>query len=319
MRAMLAKTPLIVRLPNWVGDVIMTLPSLQALHNAGFDLQLFGQKWIVDLLHNFPAKLFQVPNSLFAARTAISNNPARNALLFTNNVSSALIARLSGKQPIGYMNTIRSCLLTNKIKKPSYLHEVEYFWKIAQLATSTWLPDATWPHSIPNTINLPIDIVCELKIVEKLKQEAIATPFIVLCPSAVGTAKNGIPKIWPYWSNLSETLHQQGIVHVVCPGPFEEERCRQLTPKAQFITGLNLSELAALFGQTDFVLANDSGPMHLAAAVGAPVLGIFGATDPKRTFPWGGHYIGEFGKWPSINEVLKHMDNDGAKNSIKSI
>src|SRR3990167_1580501 len=108
MRAMSSKTPLIVRLPNWVGDVVMTLPSLQALHNAGFDLQLFGQKWIFDLLHAFPAKLFQVPSSLLAACIAISNNPARNALLFTNSFSSALITRLSGKQPIGYINN-RSC------------------------------------------------------------------------------------------------------------------------------------------------------------------------------------------------------------------
>ena len=308
MRAMSSKTPLIVRLPNWVGDVVMTLPSLQALHNAGFDLQLFGQKWIFDLLHAFPAKLFQVPSSLLAACIAISNNPARNALLFTNSFSSALITRLSGKQPIGYINN-RRCLLKNKIAKPAHLHEVAYFWKIAQLATSTWLPGATWPHAIPNTISLPMNAACKVKIVEKLKQEAIASPFFVLCPSATGTAKNGIPKIWPYWSNLSETLYQQGIVHVVCPGPFEEERCRQLTPKARFITGLSLSELAALLGHADFVLANDSGPMHLAAAVGAPVLGVFGATDPKRTFPWGGNYIGELGKWPSINEVLRRVDN----------
>lgn len=304
MRTMSSKIPLIIRLPNWVGDVVMTLPSLQALHFAGFDLQLFGQRWAVDLLRDFPAKLVHIPNSLLAARTALSHNHAKDALLFTNNFSSALVMRLAGKRPIGYKNNIRSFLLKNTMTKPRHLHEVEYFWNIAHLAASTWLPDAFWPQSIPNKIILPVSPASKANVEEKLKQEAIVTPFIVLCPSATGTAKNGIPKIWPYWSNLSKTLNEQGLVHVVCPGPFEEERCRQLTPQAKFITGLNLSELAALLSLADFVLANDSGPMHLAAAVDANVLGIFGATDPHRTYPWGANYIGELGRWPSIDEVL---------------
>lgn len=317
MQPMQPKIPLIVRLPNWVGDVIMTLPSLQALHSAGFDLQLFGKKWIFDLLQAFPAKLFQIPNSLLATRTALSNNHAKNALLFTNSFSSAFVMRLAGKQSIGYKNNIRSCLLKKKITKPGNLHEVEYFWKIAQLTTSTWLPQAPWPQSIPNKIILPVNATSEVKIAAKLKQEAIVNPFIVLCPAATGTAKNGIPKIWPYWSSLSETLNQQGIIHVVCPGPFEEELCRQLTPKAKIITDLNLSELAAMFSHAAVVLANDSGPMHLAAAVGTNVLGIFGATDPNRTFPWGGNYIGELGKWPSIDDVLERVNNEAMKNRIK--
>ena len=52
------KIPLIVRLPNWVGDVVMTLPSLYALHAVGFDLQLMGRPWIVDLLQALPATLY---------------------------------------------------------------------------------------------------------------------------------------------------------------------------------------------------------------------------------------------------------------------
>ncbi len=316
---MLSKTPLIVRLPNWVGDVVMTLPSLEALHQAGFDLHLFGQPWIIDLLQTFPAKLDPIPNSFLQAQRKLKNTFANKALLFTNSFSSALMMRLAGKQPIAYKNNIRSCLLHHAMRKPRHRHEVDYFWRIAQLATSTWLPEASWPQAIPKNINLPLSPNSEIKVKEKLKQAAMNTPFIVLCPSAAGTAKNGVPKIWPYWSHLSETLDQQGIVHVVCPGPLEEERCQQLTPKAKFMNGLTLSELAVVLNHADIVLANDSGPMHLAAAVGADVLGIFGATDPQRTSPWGGDYVGELGKWPSMNEVLERINNAGAKNRIKSI
>ena len=307
MRGMLPKIPLIVRLPNWVGDVVMTLPSLQALHHAGFDLHLFGQKWIFDLLEAFPAKLSSIPKSWLQARHELSAVSTKTALLFTNSVSSALVMCCAGKHAIGYKNNIRGLLLKRSITKPHHLHEVEYFWKIAQLAATTWLPKVPWPESIPKTIHLPISA-------------SSTTTMMVLCPSATGTAKNGIPKIWPYWSKLSQELNQLGIVHVVCPGPLDEARCRQLTPKAKLLNGLNLSELAALLSHADFVLANDSGPMHLAAAVGANVLGIFGATDPHRTNPWGGSYIGEAGEWPSVDAVLSRVIREYTHSDrIKSI
>ena len=300
--------PLIVRLPNWVGDVMMTLPSLQALHHAGFDLQLFGKKWVLDLLQAFPAKLIQMPDTLLGARSAISHLHTKNALLLTNSFSSAVVMRLAGKQPIGYKNDLRGFLLKHKMTKLRGLHEVVYFWEIAKLATAICLPHVVWSQSIPHKINLPINPACVMKIAKKLRQEAIATSWIVLCPSATGKGKNGISKIWPYWSSLSEILNQRGIIHVVCPGPGEEARCRELTPKARFITGLTLSELAAVFSHARLVLANDSGPMHLAAAVGTSVLGIFGATNPERTFPWGGNYMGMLGKWPSIDDVLEYVN-----------
>jgi heptosyltransferase II len=55
------------------------------------------------------------------------------------------------------------------------------------------------------------------------------------------------------------------------------------------------------------VVANDSGPMHLAAAVDAPVLGIFGNGEPGRTHPWGstGRWVGSPGRWPSLEAVLQ--------------
>ena len=298
------KIPLLIRLPNWVGDVVMTIPSLQALQSAGFELQLIGRPWIFDLLQVFPAKLLSMPKSLSQARQQAQQASSDKALLFTNSFSSALIMYSAGKKTIGYKNTLRNCLLNKQITKPPHLHEAEYFWEIAKLAATTWLPHSSWPQTIPPTIHLPVSSVSNIKVSARLKQEKIDTPFIILCPSATGTAPNGIPKIWPYWSALSQTLEKRGIKHLVCPGPLEETRCQQLVPKATCLTGINLSELAALFTQADLVLANDSGPMHIACAVGAPVLGIFGATDPKRTAPWGGKYLGKLGQWPSLDEVL---------------
>ncbi|WP_051546064.1 glycosyltransferase family 9 protein [Legionella lansingensis] len=285
----------------------MTLPSLQALKSAGFDLQLYGQKWIFDLLQSLPAKLFYLPKSIRLARNEISKNLATNTLLFTNSFSSALITYLAKKKAVSYKNTIRNVLLYRSIDKERHLHEVEYFWKIAKLAALTWLPDASWPTSIPKSIHLPLNPISELKVEERLKRDNITDPFIIFCPSATGAAKQGAYKIWPHWRELSEQINQLGMTSIMCPGPLEEAYCKQLLPKTKLVAGLNLSELAAMLKRASLVVSNDSGPMHIATAVGATVLGIFGSTNPIRTAPWGGSYIGELGKWPSSHLVLAQI------------
>ena len=113
----------------------------------------------------------------------------------------------------------------------------------------------------------------------------------------------GESKIWPHWRALSARLTPQHTL-VVCPGPHEASHCSDLVPYATVLHGLNLNEYAAVLARAAGVIANDSGPMHLAAAVGAPTLGIFGCTDPARSHVWGGAYVGAFGKWPSVEAVL---------------
>ena len=91
---------------------------------------------------------------------------------------------------------------------------------------------------------------------------------------------------------------------VICPGPGEESRCQPFSQHATVLPGLSLGAYAAVIAGAELLIANDSGPMHLASAVNAPVLGIFGHGDPGRTRPWGGRYLGGYGHWPSVEAVL---------------
>jgi heptosyltransferase-2 len=70
---------------------------------------------------------------------------------------------------------------------------------------------------------------------------------------------------------------------------------------------LGLGAYAAVMSEARLVVANDSGPLHLAAAVCAPVLGLFGATDPARTGPRGRstEILGDLGCWPSLQAVFE--------------
>ena len=67
--------------------------------------------------------------------------------------------------------------------------------------------------------------------------------------------------------------------------------------------------MAHILSNAELVVANDSGPMHLASFVNDKVLGLFGVTDPKRTRPWQGNYMGQLGMWSTLEEVLKKVSS----------
>ncbi len=292
---------LIIRLPNWVGDVVMALPALQALHASGLQLSVYGKPWIIDLLSSLPVKLYDITN---CNRSIIRQDIARQALLFTNSFSSAWLMYISRKQVFGYNTDCRGMLLTAGLKKTANLHEVERFWRLADFFASYCNYDSFKAQSLPKKINLAVSTGSAHKIAAILQATKIDSLFMVLCPFATGVNQHGQPKIWPYWHLLSKNLHDLGITTLVCPAPGEENSCQKLVPYSHIITGINLGELLALFARAKFVIANDTGPMHLAATQ-TKVLGIFGVTDPLRTAPWSGDYIGSLGAWPSLDQVMR--------------
>ncbi len=297
---------LIVRLPNWVGDVIMALPALQALQQSGLELLLFAKPWARDLLAATDMKVTAITHSFWQNSQKMAElSHCNKALLLTNSFSSALMARVAGKATIGYHTNVRYPLLKRSLTKEAHRHEVEYFWNIARLACQYWYPELNIPTIIPQKITLPCSLSAMATAEEALNRAKISQPYWVLCPFAHGTGKAGQSKIWPHWRELSAQLTQHQLI--VCPGKNEEALCAELVPEALILSGLNLGEYAAILAKAAYVIANDSGPMHIASAVGATTLGIFGVSDPKRTSPWGGAFIGARDCWPSLSEVLAEV------------
>ena len=301
---------LIIRLPNWVGDVIMALPALQSLQQSGIELLLFGKPWANDLLAATGMKVISIEKSFWKTTHIMSNvTNCSKAVLLPNSMSSALMTYFAGKATIGYKTYVRYPFLKNCISKQPSLHEVQYFWNIAHLAGQYWFPELlrATSRAIPPKINLPCSSSAIATAHRVLNTTEIKKPFWIICPFAHGTGKNGASKIWPHWRALSEHLSQHQLI--VCPGKNEEELCAELVPEATVLSGLNLSEYAAVLAEADCVIANDSGPMHIAAAVGTRTLGIFGVSDPNRTGPWGSESIGSKNKWPTLSEVLEKLQD----------
>ena len=295
--------PLCVRLPNWVGDVCMALPALALLRRAGFNLHLLGKGWAADLLAGYPDLVTRLPSGLLPGANAMGATGAEQAVLFTNSFGSALQAKLGGLAAIGYARDGRSLLLTRAVKRSSG-HEVETFWRLActacdNAATTSWnLGIEPYPRPPPR-LGLQLHDRHRDAALAALKNAGVTGAYMVLCPLAVGTSA-GRSKVWPGFAALCADLCNDGYRVVACPGPGEEAATAAALPGAVLVPGLGLGAYAAILADAAGVVANDSGPMHLAAAVDAPIVGVFGVSDPDRTRPWGirAMAVGSATAWP---------------------
>ena len=194
--------------------------------------------------------------------------------------------------------------LTHKVKDLKFLaqkHEVEY--NLDLVRTLGIEPKDKRPVLVVKD-NLR-DCFAPAVLLRKTKQQGLAMtsgdqprPLIAIHPCTSNPKKQ-----WPktYFAKLGDLLMADGYNVVLVSGAkearFAEEVIALMKNKPIDLTGkLNLRELAALFEQCKFLISGDSGPVHIAAAVGAKVIALFGAADPgsrpKRWGPYGeGHIV----------------------------
>jgi heptosyltransferase-1 len=122
------------------------------------------------------------------------------------------------------------------------------------------------------------------------KASALATPFVLLIPGAGWGAKR-----WPAerYAELAIRLRDAGYAIVVNAGRGEESLANEvatLSDGAATVLRSSITELIAVTRRAALVIGGDTGPLHLASALGKPVVGIFGPTDPARNGPFGGRF-----------------------------
>jgi heptosyltransferase-2 len=286
----------------------MALPTIQQLQHCGFVLRLVGRAWAKDLLAGLNVPVTTLPQRILAASRVLRTIKLHHGLLFTNSLSSALSMRLAGIRAIGYRSDMRSSLLHAVLEKSLVQHEVETFWRLGKAAIDCWNPsEMRWPDTPPQQIHLPLSNAHRAAAARALSLAKINGPYVVCCPMAMGTNR-GQSKQWPQFAEFCRIQAGAGRTLVICPGPGELPKCEGFRDSAVILPDLSLGTYAAVLAGAEMVVANDSGPMHMAAAVGTPVLGIFGRSDPLRTFPWGGQFIGSAEQWPDVDSVLSACD-----------
>ncbi len=120
------------------------------------------------------------------------------------------------------------------------------------------------------------------------KEVGIRGPRVVINPGARWETKR-----WPveYWARLADLLQARGAKVIIVWGPGEQELASQVADSMAFFPIMapltDLKQLLYLLSRVDLVIAGDTGPLHLAAALGTPVIGLFGPTDPILNGPYG--------------------------------
>jgi heptosyltransferase II len=305
--------PLIVRLRNWVGDVVVGIPALRLLQAQGYELHLIGKPWASHLLRGegwevetlAPSWRARIAQLHRLKQTCQQRDPSfnhrLNALVLPFSFSSALEMRLAGLRGVGYAHEGRGLLLSQSIRRGANLHELEAYWQLAEPFVSDGKGLPRPPPAIGISV-APQDAVTaqSLRLAHRVQPG-----YVVLCPFAGGTyAKQ--PKVWPHFEALAKQLTGRGVQVVLCPGPGESELARQRYPACIVLEGVNLGTYAALLMDAAMMVSNDTGPGHLAAAVGVTTLSVLGPTDVKQWGAWGANVTtvqGSDNGWPSVDEV----------------
>ncbi|SEL43231.1 heptosyltransferase-2 [Roseateles sp. YR242] len=308
--------PLVVRLRNFVGDVVLGVPALRLLQRHGHSLHLVGKPWASSLLEAEGWTVEPRPKRLGDRLTQLRRLRAQaaerdpsfdvrpNTVLFPWAFSAALDARLAGLKATGYANEARGWLLHRSLAMPAAGHALLNYWELA--CRFLGLDEAP-----PKEIGLKVSPAQQAAATALLSRCGVDLDrkFVLLCPFAGGTFE-GQAKTWPQFKQFASLLSRAGHQVVVCPGPGEEAHAVEHYGDAHCLHGVSLGVYSALLQRAAIVVGNDTGPMHMAAAVGASVLSILGPTIPELWAPWGSsvEILRIHPAWPSPGDVLSRVE-----------
>lgn len=311
-----APRPLIVRLRNFVGDTVLSLPALRLLEAHGYRLELVGKGWARGLLeaegwavHVRPAGVRERVAQLRELRGRFrAEDPGfdkrANTLLFPYAFSAALDARLAGLKAEGHAGDGRTWLMRRGHPRREGRHTLVEYWELAC--------DFLGIQAEP-----PADI--HMKVTDTQREQARALlashgleagRFVLICPFANGRVEF-LDRSWPAFPDFVRRLHAAGRQVVIVPGPAEVEGAKALYPDATRLDGVALGVYTALLQLAGAVVANDTGPAHMAAGVGAKLLSIWGPVDAAKWAPWGSTVtVMRRGpsEWSSVDEVVSAVD-----------
>jgi heptosyltransferase-2 len=293
---------ILVRAPNWVGDAVMSVPALEAIRRARADaeISILARPGVAALFSTQP----------FADRVVEYDNCGGHrgwlgreklirqlrgerfdiALLLQNAFEAAwLVWRAGIPERIGYARDGRSALLTKAVSVPQPgeipPHESHYHLEL--------LRRAGWIESRGEVAPIRLQITgLAHEAAESTLRRAGAREGGWRCAIAPG-ASYGAAKCWPpeRFAALADRLISECDADVIFFGtPGEKEIvariCSAMKSRAISLAGeTSMRDLAAMFSACSIFIGNDSGAMHVAAAAGIPVVGIFGSTDPEGTAP----------------------------------
>jgi heptosyltransferase-2 len=277
---------LLVRGPNWIGDVVLSLAALRDLRRnfPGARLEVLARPWVAELYRALP----EVDGLRFSrglrADVAAIRGGYDAAVLLPNSFAAALLVFAAGiPERWGYATDGRGLLLTRRPRVPPQArHRSQVYYYRAML------DGLGLDTSAPADASMTCPPAWSERGAEILGAPG---PWLGLNPGAFfGAAKRWSPEGYAAVADL--VARRTGARVAILGGRGEralgEEIAAGLRAPARLLCGeTSLPELLGVLSRLRALVTNDSGPMHLAAALGVPLVAIFGSTDWRETAPVG--------------------------------
>ncbi len=311
MLAMSSSPPrnILVRVPNWIGDAVMCLPALLDIRECFVkaNITILARPTIAEMLREQcginEVLIFENQTNhrgilgLLKLSHIIRKRTFDMAVLFQNAFEAAVLTSISSiPTRIGYATDGRGWLLSQAVQRPldRSLHQTQYYQQLVAAITE---------HPSKNR-NPRLDVsekdqkACEGKFPEVFAPSDML--LVGINPGSIyGSAKRWIPE------RFAE-LGDQVVAHMLNEHPeYSSVRCLLMGGKGEEALGREIAdrmgshpivlsgktsirELMCILRRCALLVTNDTGPMHMAQALGVPVVAIFGSTDPETTCPSGG-------------------------------
>jgi len=287
-----AVSRVLVRATNWLGDAVMSLPAVRAIRSifphahlavaarssvAG----LYARESSVDQVIRYDARTLAAKRAFAVALRA---ERFECAILLQNAFDAALMAWMAGiPERIGYRRDGRGFLLTRAVPvpEPGEIPRHERFYYLELLRRAGLM------EQYPECADIRLDGIAAARDAgaRRLAGMGVAAPVIGISPGAAfGGAKRWLPE------RFAEAAAKLAGSVLVFGSASERELCARVAAQTG---GLNLAgettlgEFIDLASVCRLFLTNDSGAMHVAAALGVPTVAVFGATDDATTGPTG--------------------------------
>lgn len=292
---------ILIRSTNWVGDAVMTLPALEAVREnfQSASITVLARPWVAQVFENHPAVnniliynrhdgLKTNVSEFFHITNLVRKNRYDLTVLFQNAFEAALIAYLGGvKSRLGFDSDGRGFLLTHRIKRTNEIfgvHQVEYYLSILKAA-------GLEAESRTPVLYLSKKDIAKAENMLQLQGISKNDFILGISPGAIfGNAKR-----WPVerFAKIGDWASERWGAKVSILGSGKEKNIGNkmagiMRNKAvDFCGATSLGEAMGIIGRCNLFVTNDSGLMHISAALGVPTLAIFGSTDHVATGPRG--------------------------------
>lgn len=296
---------LVIRL-DLLGDVLFSRQAVQGLRFAypGARIVMLTLPYTAALARTFPeidnvvtvdTNRIRRPSGLVSPATWIGylravtdlRRESFDVAISLSGPMASLWAALSGAEhTIGYADEAYPRMLTDAVPGGRYRerkHEVEYCRELARAAGA---------ESFPPRLAVPLNSRAEQRVDTLLARAGLVDGDALVLIHAGSV--NGSAKRWPpsHWAQFADGLHTRGAARVALIGarsdlPIAREVLESAsTPVVSLVGDTSIDELTAIISRADLIATGDSGPLHLAVALGKPLVAVYGPTDPMVHGPF---------------------------------